>query len=202
MKELVTILFISCFSFLSCGEANSNPHQDYDFSDFDEVDTFVSDEEEPDEIEDECISQYETRCYTSDVWYYDSCGQKETLKENCREECVNGECMPRCPNTDLFCHSNAGINWSDRSLGEIDWESAVEYCEKKGGRLPNITELRTLVINCPQTEYPKPEDLSYFGWCGVIENAEDYYCYECCHGCSSDVSGMYSVFGHYGGWLV
>ena len=45
-----------------------------------------------------------------------------------------------------------GLIWSDRSSSEMDWSSAKEYCEymTEGGyidwRLPNIDELRTLLI--------------------------------------------------------
>ena len=48
--------------------------------------------------------------------------------------------------------------WSDRSSSEMNWNSAKQYCEdlSEGGftdwRLPNIDELRTLVIDNPGTE--------------------------------------------------
>ncbi len=50
------------------------------------------------------------------------------------------------------------LQWSDRSSNEMNWNSAVNYCQnlQESGysdwRLPNVDELRTLIQNCPQTE--------------------------------------------------
>ena len=53
------------------------------------------------------------------------------------------------------------LQWSNRTKGEdgkMNWNDAVNYCNNlvEGGytdwRLPNIDELRTIIVNCPQTE--------------------------------------------------
>ena len=60
------------------------------------------------------------------------------------------------------------LHWSAVS-GSIDWDKAVEYCKnlEEGGysdwRLPNIDELRTLVVNSP---YAEPG-----GYCPISEKA-------------------------------
>ncbi len=47
----------------------------------------------------------------------------------------------------------AGFEWSPRSENKMTWQEAVDYCEAMGARLPNINELRKIIINCPNTEY-------------------------------------------------
>ena len=57
-----------------------------------------------------------------------------------------------CTGSDKFCHSHDGLNWSDASNDSMNWYDAVEYCKDLGGRLPTISELRTLIQNCSATE--------------------------------------------------
>ncbi|HRZ78841.1 MAG TPA: DUF1566 domain-containing protein, partial [bacterium] len=48
--------------------------------------------------------------------------------------------------------------WSKRSLEKLSWSESKSYCEKlsengtDGWRLPTISELRSLVTNCPDNE--------------------------------------------------
>ncbi|MBQ3367527.1 DUF1566 domain-containing protein [bacterium] len=81
---------------------------------------------------------------------------------------------------------------------------AVDYCTSlnssnyggysSGWHLPTISELRTLIQNCSNTESE--------GECGVTESCLSYSeCrYDACSGCSSDSSGKYSKFGETGGF--
>jgi hypothetical protein len=99
-----------------------------------------------------------------------------------------------CPESDKFCHSHDGLNWSDASSDTINWDEAVEYCKDLGGRLPTISELRTLIQNCPATETG--------GECGVTDSClSSSACRDSsCDGCSGGSSnhGKYSVFGDTG----
>jgi len=88
-----------------------------------------------------------------------------------------------------FPNEHDGLSWSDASSNYMDWDEAITYCENLGGRLPTISELRTLIQNCPATETG--------GECGVTDSCLSFD--DCrnnpCKGCEYDYSGKYSVFG-------
>jgi eight-cysteine-cluster-containing protein len=44
-------------------------------------------------VKEECKSQYEHRCYEGHVYWYDSCGNRESKREYCEHGCENGECI-------------------------------------------------------------------------------------------------------------
>ncbi len=88
-----------------------------------------------------------------------------------------------------FPNEHADLNWSDASSSPMTWDEATTYCENLGGRLPTISELRTLIQNCPGTETG--------GECGITDDclpAADCW-NDACEGCEYDESGKYSVFG-------
>jgi len=93
-----------------------------------------------------------------------------------------------CTGSDKFCHSHDGLNWSDASSSSMTWNEAITYCEDLGGRLPTISELRTLIQNCPGTETG--------GECGVTDSClSSGDCWnDPCDGCEYDETGKYSVF--------
>ena len=83
--------------------------------------------------------------------------------------------------------------WSDVSTEMLSWEEAVDYCEylNEGGsdnwRLPDISELRTLIRNCSYTE---PE-----GSCNVTIDCDDDSCWgDECIRCPLAIDGRYSMF--------
>jgi hypothetical protein len=100
-----------------------------------------------------------------------------------------GDSGATCTGSDKFCHSHDGLNWSDASSNKMTWDEAITYCENLGGRLPTISELRTLIQNCPGTETG--------GECGVTDDclSSDDCRTDPCDGCEYDDSGKYSVFG-------
>lgn len=98
-------------------------------------------------------------------------------------------------NDDVFSYEYGGIYWSEISNDGMIWDEAVKYCENLGGRLPTISELRTLIQNCPATETG--------GECGVTDDCRSHDgCLNSeawiCDGCTWDTSGKYSVFGDTG----
>lgn len=99
-----------------------------------------------------------------------------------------GGCFKKCPENDPFCLENGELLWSGKS---VDFFSdANEYCKNIGGRLPNIDELRTLIINCPGTETG--------GECTVTQGCLSHSCENsACSQCEENTSGKYSVFGDY-----
>ena len=87
-----------------------------------------------------------------------------------------------------FPNEHDGLNWSDASSSSMKWDEAITYCENLGGRLPTISELRTLIQNCPGT--------GTGGQCGVTNDCLSADCRtDPCYECEYSVSGKYSVFG-------
>jgi hypothetical protein len=95
-----------------------------------------------------------------------------------------------CSEKNPFCHEISGLKWTDLSKESLDWEQSVSYCEQIGGRLPDISELRTLIINCENTETEGECNLKS----DCLKNSECLN--EPCSGCDMDMgfSGKYSVF--------
>ncbi len=91
-----------------------------------------------------------------------------------------------------FPNEHYGFNWSNASSDKMIWSDAVEYCEDLGGHLPTISELRTLIQNCPGTETG--------GGCRVTDSCRSWeYCWDdVCNGCSGAPDGRYSKFGDVG----
>ena len=78
------------------------------------------------------------------------------------EECMKDVCdldfstLPECSESSgTPCKdSSTGVTWSKRTTSSMLWSVAVSYCGKCGDggwRLPNINELRTLIIHCAGT---------------------------------------------------
>jgi uncharacterized protein (TIGR02145 family) len=116
-----------------------------------------------------------------------SCGGDD---ENTGDTGDMGNLGDPCIGSDKFCHSHDGLNWADALISDrTTWGDAVEYCKNLGGRLPTISELRTLIQNCPATETG--------GKCGVTDSClSSADCWnDPCAGCENNNSGKYSVFG-------
>lgn len=102
-----------------------------------------------------------------------------------------------CTGVDKFCNSNDGtLWWSDVSNESLNWDAADIECSNLGGRLPTISELRTLVKNCNGTVTDgscnvTDDCLCYSSSCDCLDGEcycnntfiTDHYAYE------------YSVFG-------
>jgi hypothetical protein len=92
----------------------------------------------------------------------------------------------------VFHNENKGMYWSDRSIFTMKQSVAKEFCSLIGGKLPTISELRTLIKNCPDVE---PE-----GKCRVTDECRSFR--DCrdldCGGCPIEYDGRYSVFGDTG----
>lgn len=89
------------------------------------------------------------------------------------------------------------LQWSEKSSKAMKWDEAMFYCENlsegnfSDWRMPTISELRTLVKNCPPTQVG--------GSCPISDIRTNYN--EPCDGsklpcyCSSSSMGIYSIFG-------
>ena len=117
---------------------------------------------------------------------------------------VNATCVPYDYKT-YSCGGkdpSSGLTWSAESPTNFGWYSAEAYCDNltesgySDWRMPTISELRTLIQNCSETQMPG-------GSCGVTDDCLTAYPYnnECrndaCKGCADDENhtGKYSKFG-------
>jgi hypothetical protein len=94
----------------------------------------------------------------------------------------------------VFCYGNlpnqvGNYCWSGRSSG-VNWSEANNYCSSLGGRLPTISELRTLIQGCPPTQAGGTCDPYTSMGCGVSFPGQTNYC----KGCDPYTDGRYSVF--------
>ena len=139
-------------------------------------------------------SAWEPESYTS--IYSEAIGE-------CRYRCASGckwdgvECYENnCSSTSGTPCKVGTLTWSARTSNLMNWNSAVNYCDKlmedgfSDWRLPNINELRTLIQNCSGTvtggncsvQYPNFLSASYCGDSCMCQ--EDHYPW-----------GTYSKFG-------
>jgi len=102
------------------------------------------------------------------------------------------DAQKKCPDDNKFCNKQGELSWSDKSDDVYTWKEAKEYCKKMDGRLPSISELRTLVKECPATQTG--------GECKVTDSCLVYNdCRDAkCIGCILAVDGKYSVLGDIG----
>lgn len=123
-----------------------------------------------------CISQHEALCYDDDVYWYDSCFNKENLKESCSFGCENGICKTD-PN-ERWVDPDTGLSWSIMTTDLVAWDGGAVFCNNLGDnwRVPTISELRTLIKDCSGTVTG--------GECAITDSCLNSSCYgdECsCH---------------------
>ncbi len=115
--------------------------------------------------------------------------------------------IPECStsNTGPCYDSTSHLTWSKKADTTYNWSGAGTYCDglSEGGytdwRLPNISELRTLIKNCTGTQMPG-------GSCGLIDTGNSSTsclssscCTEsACYSCFYDSTGGHSKFGETG----
>ncbi len=81
------------------------------------------------------------------------------------------------------------LEWSEKSEKEINWNSAKTYCLSRNARLPSISELRTLVINCSNNQIG--------GSCAVTDSCLNSTCYsiQYCQSCGKPQGTVFSLLG-------
>ncbi len=117
----------------------------------------------------------------------------------CLSDCSgydSSTCLSPCPDDNKFCLQHNGRKWSSLvtagSLNELD-----TLCQSMGGRLPTISELRSIIHSCPVLEPG--------GGCPISETCttDDCWTTECTEGCYDDegLLASFSAFGDYGDLL-
>jgi len=84
-----------------------------------------------------------------------------------------------------------GLSWGDKLDYEMNWTDANAHCISKGKRLPTISELRTLIKDCPGSEIG--------GRCNVTDDCNSPYCVNSFCSCGdpydTNYFGDHSVLG-------
>jgi hypothetical protein len=79
---------------------------------------------------DDCDSHQSSACYQGDVYWYDSCGEREDVKENCQDAgCNDGKCGGGCISRASSECYDGDVYWYD-SCGERGEEK--EDCQDAG----------------------------------------------------------------------
>ncbi len=176
-EKIVVILIVFTSIFFGCSKTPT-----YELGIVDGLSDDLSDEvlTEPDDFPDE---------ETEDD------GENDIDSLLCRDgevkNCVDFESFERCVDGlwETISLEHKELEWSCRDI--MKWDEAITFCEGLGGRFPNIQEVRMLIKECPQTEYPQPDGQE--PWCEV----EDPWSLgdSDCSGCAASGIGKYSVFG-------
>lgn len=134
-----------------------------------------------------CLSNHETKCYDDNIYWYDSCGNKESLKENCVFGCEAGKCKTD-PN-ERWKDYDTGLSWSIASPGTVTWDESIGFCNELGDnwRVPTISELRTLIRDCSGTVTG--------GECAVTDSCLNNSCYGDACSCSNSFAGYSKIPG-------
>lgn len=129
-----------------------------------------------------CYGNLRQQCYSS-TW--------KTVEE-CEYECnaTTSKCEIK-----IECTTVDGKTWTDKTELDMALYDAKDYCDNltecghSDWHLPTISELRTLIQNCPATMTD--------GECGVTDTCSSIGCLnqDACLGCDYDSSGKYSKLG-------
>jgi hypothetical protein len=81
-----------------------------------------------------------------------------------------------------------GLEWSDKAAQKLGWLGAKAYCDGIGGRLPTLSQLRSVIAECPSTQAG--------GSCPAADSCLESKCRtNACTGCAEASDGHYSKLG-------
>ncbi len=104
----------------------------------------------PGEGEKECASRYEARCHNGHVYWYDSCGNKESKKEYCHYGCENGECKET--GSENCTDSDGGKNYFVKGTAMKGTQVLSDHCNEDGTLTEKYcdgNEIKWETILCP-----------------------------------------------------
>ncbi len=142
-----------------CKDADAKPQNDDDKDVFSQPDSDFGYDKEPDiDIDDNdtpvCGNNKLETGETCEKGNTKSCtaisSSYESGTATCKSDCLGWD-ETSCKKKDMFPNEHDGLYWSDKSTNKMNWEDTIIYCTDLGGRLPTIDELRTLIINCPES---------------------------------------------------
>ncbi len=104
-----------------------------------------------------------------------------------KQQCVNGTWI-NDGDCNMFPYIIEGLAWS-KPQGGMTWGVGYSHCQSIGGRMPTISEVRTLIQNCPMTVTG--------GSCNITDSCASgaTSCNATCDGCGDGTGWHYSKFG-------
>lgn len=187
MKKISGYIFYVCLFLIACSETNTGIQNETDSVDLGDIGD--SENVGDSDIEDDSVCKEDAFLCSDNslhqckkgVWnFVQECGSRICDK-------FAGKCIDSCPEHNKFCREHNGLHWTD-ALDFMTWNQAENYCRDIGGRLPTISEFRTIIQNCQATETG--------GECGVTDFCLSYEsCFsEQCEGCNNSLN--HSVLGY------
>jgi len=145
-----------------------------------------------------CASKDHTECYSNQVYWYDSCGNREDLKENCSEKCTAGECVTSNSEPTYVDSDSPRYEWQNNlDPDKLEWDGAINYCENltyagfSDWKLPSIDDFKIIIEGCEATVYD----------CELDNNCNKNSCFDVdiCS-CSGNGQGEYGHYWEAGVW--
>jgi len=131
-----------------------------------------------------CDSHASQRCYQSDVYWVNSCGNLEGIAQDCleNESCTDNSCVRRSCINNQETYVEGNLCWQKVPTNQqMTSRQAIQHCENlayanfSDWRVPTIRELRTLVRGCP--------DIEIGGACPVYSGPDVDWNGDCTNGC-------------------
>ncbi len=127
----------------------------------------------------DCDSHADERCVGDDLYWYDSCNNKEDLKEQCQYGCLNGQCTgPNCDpiHYEIICDDDGDLRFVDKCGAENDLYldcTEQEQCN---------AETEECIADC-QTQFDKICNEGNIWWVDSCGELEFQFGPDCIEGC-------------------
>ena len=137
----------------------------------------------------DCYSHDSYQCYDGNVYWYDTCGEREGIKENCGTSGYVGNRY--CQDDEVYQDYKTVSCWDDYCEDNTEAQY-IEYCSE--GCVSGVCNAEPIyppsTVNASDGNY---DDYVYITWI-TVDNATDYYIYR-----ATSSTGTYSKIDSTGG---